>query len=114
MAGYKRCCIHCGSLIGSDSRFCSVCGSDCPFGYLCPACLKPVEKTQTVCPGCGRPLHITCPFCGETTFVQSTCEKCGKSLTVVCENPRCGSKQFFENQKCTACGKKLRPLLQKR
>jgi hypothetical protein len=25
-----------------------------------------------------------------------------------CTNPRCGALQFFENAKCTACGKKIK------
>ncbi len=108
MASYKKPCLHCGCYMEADSRFCPSCGSDSPFGYLCPACRRPVEKAQAVCAGCGRPLYIACPCCGERTFVQSRCERCGSSLQVRCGNPRCGAWQFYENTKCTACGKKLR------
>lgn len=108
MASYKQPCLHCGSYIDADCRFCPACRSDSPFGYLCPTCLRPIAKTQSVCAGCGRSLRVPCPFCGEATFVQGTCERCGKSLMRRCENPRCGVMQFFENTKCTACGKKLR------
>lgn len=109
MAGYKKPCVRCGSFIEADSRFCPACGSGSPFGYLCPTCLRPAEKTQAVCSGCGRPLYVVCPHCGGRTFVQETCEQCGAPLMIRCENPRCGAAQFFENTKCTACGKKLRP-----
>jgi hypothetical protein len=27
---------------------------------------------------------------------------------VRCENVRCGQMQFFQNSKCTACGKKIK------
>lgn len=109
MAGYKIPCVRCGSYIEPDSRFCPVCGSGSPFGYLCPACLRPVEKSQAVCSGCGRPLYVSCPRCGGRTFAQEKCEKCGGSLMIRCGNPRCGAEQFFRNTKCTACGKKLGP-----
>jgi len=110
MASYQKPCVHCGSYIEPDSHYCPVCGSGSPFGYLCPACLRPVEKTLAVCSGCGRSLYVDCPHCGGRTFVQEKCERCGSSLMIRCENPRCGVPQFFENKKCTACGKKLRPM----
>lgn len=109
MASYRQPCMHCGTFIESDSRFCPSCGSMTPFGYSCPTCLRPIAKTDAVCSGCGRPLHVECPFCGAKTFVQDTCESCGASLMVTCQNPRCGKQQFFENVKCTACGKALKP-----
>lgn len=108
MAEYKQPCIHCGAFIERDSRFCPFCRSGSPYGYLCPACLRPIEKRQALCPGCGRALYLSCPACGRQTFVQDTCEGCGAALTVRCPNPRCGVQQFFENTKCTACGKKLK------
>ena len=46
MAGYKKPCVRCGSFIEADSRFCPACGSGSPFGYLCPTCLRPAEKSQ--------------------------------------------------------------------
>jgi len=109
MASWKQPCIHCGSLLASDSRFCPACGSGSPFGYLCPSCLHPTDKSQALCPGCGRPLYVACPRCGGRTFVQEQCEQCGGTLMRRCGNPRCGVLQFFENKKCTACGKKLGP-----
>lgn len=108
MAFYKQPCMQCGALIDRDSRFCTYCGSYSPFGYHCPTCLREIKKGQALCPGCGRSLYTTCPVCGQTTFVQDRCERCGTSLMVECANPRCGVMQFFENEKCTACGKKIK------
>lgn len=108
MATYKQPCIHCGTFLERDARFCSSCGSQSPFGYRCPACLAPIEKGRAVCAGCGRPLYVSCPACGQKTFVQEYCEHCRAGLLVRCENPRCGAFQFFENTKCTACGKKIK------
>ncbi|MDD3404193.1 MAG: zinc-ribbon domain-containing protein [Hespellia sp.] len=111
MAEYKKICIHCGTLIEGSSRFCPQCGSRSPFGYHCPSCLHPIQKGQQVCAGCGRTLYITCPFCGEQTFVDEKCEKCNRSLMVKCDNRRCGEQQFFQNTKCTSCGKKIKAVL---
>ena len=108
MAGYKHPCIHCGVYIDQNSRFCPTCQSGNPFGYLCPSCLLPVEKGQSVCSGCGRSLYVTCPVCGVPTFVQEKCERCNGALMIRCNNPRCGVMQFFENTICTACGKKIK------
>lgn len=108
MAFYKQPCIHCGAYIDQDARFCPACGSQSPFGYLCPACLRPVEKSSQICAGCGRPLYVACPVCGGKTFVQEKCEQCGCCLTVRCQNSRCRALQFFENTKCTACGAKIK------
>lgn len=108
MASYKQPCLHCGAYIERDSRFCPACQSGSPFGYLCPACSRPIEKEQPRCSGCGRALTITCPACKKQTFVQEKCEQCGAALMVSCQNPRCGAQQFFENEKCTACGKKIK------
>ncbi len=108
MASYKQTCIHCGTLVDRDVRFCPKCGSGSPFGYLCPACLRSIEKGQPLCSGCGRPLYIVCPHCGQQTFAGERCDVCGKGLMVRCENKRCGVLQFFENTKCTACGKKIK------
>jgi predicted nucleic acid-binding Zn ribbon protein len=108
MASYKQPCIHCGAYIEPDARFCTSCRSQSPFGHLCPACLRPIEKEQPLCSGCGRVLYIPCPACGKQTFVQEKCEQCGAALMVLCQNPRCGARQFFQNTKCTACGKKIK------
>lgn len=108
MASYKQACMHCAALVDRDVRFCPSCGSQSPFGYLCPACLRPVLKGQPLCAGCGRTLYLICPFCEKQTFVQERCEQCGKSLMVTCGNKRCGVLQFFQNTKCTACGKKIK------
>jgi rRNA maturation protein Nop10 len=94
--------------IESDARFCPACQSHSPFGFLCPACLHPIEKVHQICSNCGRKLYIACPSCGKQTFAQEKCEQCGAVLTVLCKNPRCGMPQFFENIKCTACGKKIK------
>lgn len=108
MAAYKQPCIHCGKLIESDARICIFCGSMSPFGYLCPSCSRPVSKGQAMCAGCMRPLYVTCPTCGKNTFVQERCEACGSGLMVYCENKRCNSLQFFQNTKCSVCGKKIK------
>ncbi len=107
MAFYKEPCIHCGNLISRDSHFCPKCGSMSPFGYSCPSCHHEIIKGDAVCEGCGRPLYILCPKCMEKTFVQEACERCGESLLIRCPDKRCESMQFFENKKCTACGKTL-------
>lgn len=111
MAFYKQPCMHCGTFIDADARFCINCQSMSPFGYLCPACNRPIEKEQALCSGCGRPLYTICPTCGGRTFVQERCEQCGAGLMVRCENKRCGVLQFFENTKCSACGKKIKTKL---
>ncbi len=108
MATYKQPCIHCKTFIDWDARFCPTCGSHSPFGYHCPDCLREIHKNEAVCAGCGRPLYITCPSCSGRTFVQEKCDGCGASLMVKCRNSRCGVLQFFENTKCTACGKKMK------
>lgn len=107
MAVYKQPCIHCNTLIGQDVWFCPSCGSYSPFSYLCPSCLHAIKKKDAICPGCGRPLYIACPTCQKRTFAQEFCEQCGAGLTIRCQNPHCGAMQFFENSKCTTCGKKL-------
>ncbi len=107
MAVYKEPCRHCGTFIGQDSRFCPKCGNRAPFVDLCPACLREVSRANAACSGCGRALQITCPHCGKQTFASDKCDACDGSLMKKCQNPRCGEMQFFENTKCTACGKKL-------
>ncbi len=113
MATYKMPCIHCGNLIDGDSHFCEFCGSRSPLGYSCPSCLRSITKGQMRCPGCGRSLTIICPHCGKNTFVDDRCEVCGKTLLVPCANSRCREQQFFQNEKCTACGKKISATLKK-
>ncbi len=108
MATYKQPCMHCGELIERDSRLCPKCYSRSPFSFRCPACLREVSKGQAQCSGCGRSLYVACPTCGSTTFAGERCEACGSGLLTQCGNPRCGELQFFENEKCTACGKKMK------
>jgi predicted amidophosphoribosyltransferase len=108
MATYKQPCIHCGEFIGRDSRFCPKCASHSPFGHHCPTCIKPIEKGQPVCSGCGRALYVKCPSCHQRTFAGERCEECGAGLMIRCSNTRCGELQFFENEKCTACGQKIK------
>ena len=114
MAVYKQLCIQCGTFISRDSRICPACGSMSPFVYLCPSCMRPIEKGQRLCAGCGRVLYVACPACGKPTFVMDRCEACGAGLMVRCENPRCQAPQFFENTKCTACGKKIKAKYEKK
>lgn len=108
MATYKQPCMHCGEFIERDSHVCCKCQSRSPFGYHCPSCLREIEKGQPVCSGCGRSLYAECPECGAKTFASEKCEKCGVSLMKKCGNSRCGEMQFFDLEKCTACGKKLK------
>jgi len=108
VATYKKPCIHCNTFIDGDARFCPTCASSSPFGYQCPACLHSVEKDQRLCSGCGKSLFTICPQCGQQTFKGEKCDICGVSLMVMCVNPRCGEMQFFENARCTSCGKKLK------
>jgi len=108
MASYKQPCLHCGTLIERDARFCVSCGSHSPFGYACPDCLKPIQKGDALCAGCGRSLFVPCPKCGKESFVAAACAHCGESFLLPCPNERCGKPQFFQAQKCTACGKKIK------
>jgi len=107
MASYKQQCMHCGSLIERDSRFCPTCSNNSPFGESCPACLRAVKREDKTCSGCGRSLYTTCPHCKENTFVGSKCDACGESLMVICKGDHCGVMQFFENTKCNVCGKPM-------
>ena len=108
MASYKQPCIHCGEFIERDARVCHKCYSRSPFGYHCPSCHREIERGQPVCSGCSRSLFVTCPTCGQQTFADERCERCGAGLMIRCTNQRCGELQFFENEKCTACGKKIK------
>ena len=113
MASYKQPYIQCGTLVDRDVQFCPVCGSMNVFGYHCPSCSKQVVKGQRICSDCGRQLYVPCPHCGQPTFVQEKCESCGKTLMVTCSNSRCGVQQFFDLDRCTACGKKIKNKIQK-
>jgi len=108
VATYKQPCIHCGAFIDRDVRLCPGCQSRSPFGYRCPTCLRDIQKGQAACSGCGRSLYVACPTCGSRTFAGERCEACGGGLMINCTNLRCGDLQFFENIKCTACGKKIK------
>lgn len=94
-------------LIERDVHLCPGCGSRSPFGYACPDCAKPIQKGQAACSGCGRRLYVPCPTCGQMTFAGERCELCGSGLMIRCTNARCGALQFFENVRCTVCGKKI-------
>lgn len=107
MGSYKQPCIHCGTLTDRGAPLCAGCGSRSPFGYRCPSCLAAVERTQRLCASCGHSLRVICPHCGGETFADERCERCGASLMKRCPNRRCGEPQFFENDKCTACGKRI-------
>ena len=108
MAAFKKPCLRCGTFIEGDARICAGCGSRSPFGYRCPTCMKEIQREQALCTGCGRALRVACPSCGHLTFTDERCEKCGAALLVPCANPRCGELQFFQNEKCIACGKKMK------
>lgn len=108
MAGYDKPCIGCGSFIGYDSHFCPVCGRQSPFYDACPSCGAEIKRAWQRCASCGRELHIVCPHCGQPTFVGEKCDKCGQSLMVRCSNKLCQGMQFFQNEKCTLCGKKIK------
>jgi len=109
MATYKQPCINCGTLIDGGDHVCPKCGSRSPFSYLCPKCLKPIQRGDVLCSGCGRPLNTACPYCHQPVFVgDSACPYCRGSLLILCENKRCREPQFFENTKCTACGKPIK------
>ncbi len=108
MAGYDKACIGCGNLIGYDSMFCPICGRMSPFYDACPSCNAEIKRGWQRCSSCGRMLTIPCPHCGKPTFVGDKCDACGVSLMVTCPNKLCHAPQFFENTKCTACGKKIK------
>ncbi len=107
MAGYDKPCIGCGSFIGYDSMFCPICGRQSPFYDACPNCACEIKRGYLRCPSCGMGLSVECPHCGNLTFVAEKCDECGKSLMIQCQNSRCNAPQFFQNKKCTACGKKI-------
>jgi RNA polymerase subunit RPABC4/transcription elongation factor Spt4 len=101
--------MRCGEMIERDSRTCPKCGSMSPFRFQCPTCLRTIEKGNALCAGCGRPLSVVCPFCKGQTFAGSEkCDSCGKLLMVKCENKRCNQLQYFQNVKCTGCGKPIK------
>lgn len=108
MAGYQQPCRVCGAFVARDSRFCPSCSSSAPFVDLCPSCHHQVARGQRVCAGCGRGLAVTCPACQATSFVGERCDACGAAFVVRCPDRRCQALQFFENDRCTACGKKIK------
>jgi len=109
MSSYKKPCIQCGNFIEGTTNFCPNCGSSSPFSYHCPTCKREISESQMRCSDCGRFLKIACPTCQALTFVgKEHCEPCGTSLMINCTNPRCGQREFFENEKCTSCGKKIK------
>ncbi len=108
MAGYDMPCIGCGNFIAYDSKFCPICGWMSPFCDACPSCAAEIKRGWMRCPSCGRELNITCPHCKATTFVGESCDACHGSLMIRCENKNCLAPQFYQNIKCTACGKKIK------
>ena len=74
---------------------------------VCPSCYRQVTRGQRLCAGCGRRLTVTCPVCQATSFVGEQCEACGAVFLFRCPDQRCGAWQFFENERCTACGQKI-------
>ncbi|MDR0335299.1 MAG: hypothetical protein LBH69_05395 [Methanomassiliicoccaceae archaeon] len=109
MATYKQPCNQCGELIDRDSRVCPKCATKNPYGFSCPKCLRTIARGDLACAGCGKTLTVACPLCNGQTFVGSSrCDACGRSLMVMCENKKCGVPQYFDNTKCTACGKAVK------
>ena len=108
MAGYDKPCIGCGTFIGYDSQFCPICGRQSPFYDACPSCNIEIRREWQRCPSCGRNLYTVCPHCGQRTYVVEKCDMCHQSLMIKCENKLCQGLQFFENTKCTLCGKKIK------
>jgi predicted nucleic acid-binding Zn ribbon protein len=101
--------VHCGELVSRDAHSCPKCASKSPFGYHCPACLKPIERDNKVCSSCGKELMTVCPYCKQATFAGTDkCDGCKKSLMIKCPNKKCNEWQFFENEKCTVCGKAIK------
>jgi len=96
-------CTYCGEETKADWLACPSCGSHNHFGYSCPTCAEKIDEKQKKCDKCGRSLFVTCPHCGEKTFVYDVCEKCGEPLMVKCARPRCSVIQIFENKRCTIC-----------
>ena len=108
MSSDKKPCIQCGAMVEGTANFCAGCGSNHPFNYLCPTCKNEITKDMTRCSDCGRFTQVACPSCGAPTFVgKDNCEQCGATLMVECPNSRCGNNEFFENDKCSACGTKM-------
>ncbi|MCL2849703.1 MAG: zinc ribbon domain-containing protein [Micrococcales bacterium] len=108
MPGYQQPCRSCGTFIDRDAQLCPTCASPSPFVDLCPACHHQVARGQQVCAGCGRPLTVACPACKAPSFVAGRCDGCGAAFLVRCPHPRCHALQFFANDRCTACGKKIK------
>ena len=108
MASYKQPCLQCGTYIDRDVQICPFCQSNSPFGFRCPTCRVTITKNQWICANCGRSLYVSCPHCGKQTFVQDRCDVCKGSLLKQCQNRRCRASQFFENIRCTACGKLIK------
>jgi RNA polymerase subunit RPABC4/transcription elongation factor Spt4 len=111
MATYMQPCIHCGHLVDSGENHCPNCTSSHPFTLVCPQCRQSVTATQAVCPDCGRGLYIACPHCGGRTFAQEFCQLCNRPLTVTCPNKACRDRQFYQNTRCTACGRPIKATL---
>jgi len=79
-----------------------------PLETACLHCGKPVNREESVCLCCGFPLYITCPSCGGHIFADRTCEKCGHPLTVSCTNKKCEAVQYYKNDVCNICRKKIK------
>ena len=107
MLGYQQPCRYCDELIPPMSETCPQCGRVNPHTQRCPRCRNPVRRNWVSCSGCGLPLKISCPFCGEETFFGDYCDACDARLVVRCSDEKCGLEQPPVGDTCTQCGKPL-------
>jgi len=57
--------------------------------FKCPKCGELTGGNEQFCTGCGQPLNITCPECGEVwryMFEYKFCPMCGQKITKFSEN----------------------------
>ncbi|MFO8059082.1 MAG: hypothetical protein R6U70_00275 [Bacillota bacterium] len=109
MIGYKQPCRYCETLVDPNASVCPMCGKVNPAGPLrCPVCRNPTRRQWVNCSNCGTSLRLTCPQCGEETFLGDYCDHCGERLVVVCPNPKCGAEQPPVSDTCLKCGKPMK------